>query len=152
MLHYIYTYFDKLEDRVRGRLSHKPILYAFVGGFGVVMFWRGVWHSADTVVEHFFGGLPWWDGPLSFFIGSFVLLLSGIFVSTEIGNEVIISGLRGEKKTVDKTQDEIETELYSLASIHKDLRYISNHLKKTQKRKMKKIHADKTNQYSTSIK
>lgn len=152
MLHFLYTFFDKLEDRIRGKLSRRPIFYAFVGGFGVVLFWRGVWHSVDYLVEYFFVVFPWWDGPLSLALGAIILLLSGVFVSTEIGNEVIISGLRGEKKMVDKTQEEIETEMYSLVSIHKDLRYISNHLKKTTKKKVKKVNLKNSNHFSASIK
>lgn len=152
MLHFLYTFCDKLEDRIRGKLSRRPIFYAFVGGLGVVLFWRGIWHSMDYLMEYFFVEFPWWDGPLSLVIGTSILLLSGVFVSTEIGNEVIISGLRGEKKTVDKTQDEIETEMYSLESIHKDLRYISNHLKKKQKKKVKKMNLSKSNQFSASPK
>ena len=45
----IVRFFDKLEDKIRGRLSHHPIFYALVGGIGVVLFWRGVWHTADDV-------------------------------------------------------------------------------------------------------
>jgi len=37
----IYHFFDKLEDRVRGWLSHRTIFYGFIGGIGAVLFWRG---------------------------------------------------------------------------------------------------------------
>ena len=43
----IVKFFDKLEDKTRAMLSRMPILYAFVGGIGVVLFWRGVWHTTD---------------------------------------------------------------------------------------------------------
>jgi hypothetical protein len=43
----IFHFFDKLEDRVRGFLSRKPTLYAIIAGFAIVLFWRGVWHTAD---------------------------------------------------------------------------------------------------------
>lgn len=69
-------FFDLLEDHVRGWFSHYPILYGIVGGFGVVLFWRGVWHSTDylmLLVRSFNSGEAttdlvneiWWDGPLS---------------------------------------------------------------------------------------
>jgi len=119
----ILKFFDKLEDKVRGRLSHKPIIYGFVGGIGIVLFWRGVWYSADYLSEllfySFYSGPgynsfvfegKWWDGPLSLAIGSILLLISGLFVSSFIGNEIIISGIKGEKRVAEKTKDEIKGE------------------------------------------
>ena len=97
----IYKFFDKLEDKIRGQLSRKPILYAFVGGVGMVLFWRGVWHLADTFMFHHFSlsvvdeinplaELSYFDGFLSLLVGSLLLLMSGLFVSHFIGNEIII--------------------------------------------------------------
>ena len=43
MIRKIVTFFDKLEDKIRIRLSHKPILYSIIGGIGIVLFWKGVW-------------------------------------------------------------------------------------------------------------
>ncbi|EKE19909.1 MAG: hypothetical protein ACD_8C00087G0009 [uncultured bacterium] len=131
----IIIFFDKFEDGIRGWLSRRPILYAFIGGSGVIIFWRGIWHWMDFAVEYFsngyvldtsvsLGGLIWWDGPLSIVIGLLILLLTGIFTSSFIGNEIIISGIRGEKKTVDKTEVEIRAEAESLRDIKKDLRKI----------------------------
>jgi hypothetical protein len=97
----IVKFFDKLEDKVRGHLSHYPIFYAFIGGAGVVLFWRGIWHSADDLS---LGSLA------SLVIGLVILLITGVFVSSFIGNRLIISGLIGEKKLTEKEQDEIETE------------------------------------------
>ncbi len=101
MIENIVKFFDKLEDKIRGKLSHYPILYAFIGGIGIVLFWRGVWHTADDI---YLGSV------ISLIIGSIILLLSGIFVSDFIGNKLIISGLKGEKKLSEKEQEEIETE------------------------------------------
>jgi hypothetical protein len=53
----IVHFFDKLEDYVRGILSKYPIPYAFVGGVSIVLFWRGVWHTADMLQAR--GG--WWE-------------------------------------------------------------------------------------------
>ncbi len=43
-------------------------------------------------------------------MGTLILLLTGVFVSAFIGNRLIISGLSGEKKLAEKTEEEIETE------------------------------------------
>lgn len=128
----ILHFFDKAEDRIRQWLSRRPILYAFIAGVGVVIFWRGVWHLNDFLVALYsrripmdFGidavGLPWWDGPLSILIGGLILLLTGPFVSSFIGNEVIISGMRGEKKLAEKTELEVKTEMEKLNELEDKL-------------------------------
>ena len=101
MVRNIIYFFDKLEDKIRGKLSRAPILYALLGGVGVVLFWRGVWHIADEANLNSF---------LSIMLGTIILLITGIFVSAFVGNRLIISGLYGEKKLAEKTEDEIETE------------------------------------------
>lgn len=97
----IVKFFDRLEDKIRGKLSHYPILYAFIGGVGVVLFWRGVWHLADDISL---------NNGLSLVFGTMILLFTGIFVTEFIGNKLIVSGLVGEKKLEEKEVDEIETE------------------------------------------
>jgi hypothetical protein len=137
-------FFDKLEDRVRGWFSHHPILYGFFGGIGVVLFWRGVWHTADWVsalLMDFRTGnttvdlATFPDGPLSFLIGSVMLLITGLFVSNFIGNEIIISGLRGEKKLAEKTETEVKTETGAIGDIRKELKIISKRLGQLERRK-----------------
>lgn len=94
-------FFDKLEYNIRLRLSNYPILYAFIGALGIVLFWRGVWHLADDLKI---------GSGISLILGATVLLLTGIFVAEFIGNRLIISGLVGEKKIEEKAKEEIETE------------------------------------------
>jgi hypothetical protein len=124
----IYDACDRLEDRVRGFLSHYPIIYALVGATGVVIFWRGVWHTADYIMSFASAGNVgvssvdvnlglWWDGPLSILVGGTMLLMTGVFVSNFIGNEIIISGLKGEKKIAEKTEKEVRTEEDRLAGV-----------------------------------
>ena len=108
----IVRFFDKLEDKIRGRLSHHPIFYALVGGIGVVLFWRGVWHTADDV------GL---GSIASLVAGSVILLLIGVFVSAFVGNRLIISGLIRQKKLEEKQQGEIETEASQIKSMQNTL-------------------------------
>lgn len=133
-------FFDLLEDKIRGFLSHFPIPYAFVGAIGVVLFWRGVWHTADYLMLQFrYINIPvstidlsnelWWDGPLSILVGSVMLLMTGLFVSNFLGNEIIISGLRGEKKISEKTKTELETELNAISDIKEELDEVAKKLK-----------------------
>lgn len=139
----ILRFFDRLEDKVRGFLSHYPVLYGFMAGFGIVLFWRGVWHTVDTLHLYFFqfyrnttldwNEVPWWDGPASLLAGSLLLLISGAFVSSFIGNEIIISGLRGEKKLTEKTENEVRTEVGAIADIKERLGDISGRLEKIEK-------------------
>lgn len=89
----ILKFFDHLEDKVRGTLSHVPIIYAFLAGVGVVLFWRGVWESSDWI-----GISP----PLSILLGLLIMLGSGVMVAEFLGNRILISGLRGEKKIEEK--------------------------------------------------
>ena len=108
----IVKFFDKLEDRVRGKLSHYPILYALVGGIGIVLFWRGVWHTADDINI---------SSLLSLIIGFVILIMTGVFVAEFIGNRLIISGLIGEKKLSEKAETEIETEETQLRNLQNTL-------------------------------
>jgi hypothetical protein len=133
----IIYFFDKLEDKIRGRLSRMPLVYAFIGGVGIVLFWRGVWHIADG----FEGG----GGIISLIIGSIILLLSGAFVSAFIGNRLILTGIRGEKKLTEKSTDEIESEL---ATEESELRSIKNVLLKVEDR-LEKIENELPHDHNT---
>ena len=119
MIKKVVRFFDKLEDRVRGKLSHYPIFYAFIGGVGVVLFWRGVWHIADDINM---------SSIASLIIATILLLLTGVFVSAFIGNRLIISGLIGEKKLEEKEESEIETEEAQLINLQDTLDRIEKKL------------------------
>lgn len=116
MIKKILHVFDHLEDMVRGHLSRYPIAYALIGGVGVVLFWRGVWHTADEIPLL---SNSW----VSLIVGSGILLVTGIFVSAFVGSRLILTGLRGEKKMTEKTKEEIEaeeTEIHKLENtLHK---------------------------------
>lgn len=103
-------FFDRIEDKVRIRLSHRAILYAFVGGAATLLFWRGAWRTFDAIesLGGIFGVLL--SPPVSLVISIIVLLTTGLFVSVFIGERVIISGLKQEKKIFDKTESEIKEE------------------------------------------
>ncbi len=113
----IVKFFDKLEDHIRGSLSHHPFVYSLIGGTGVVLFWRGIWHVADYYEKHTFVGSIIFSGFGSIILGALVLLLTGLFVSVFIGDSIIMSGIRNDKKLIEKSEDEIEVELKKEESI-----------------------------------
>ena len=89
MIKKIISYFDKLEDNIRGHLSHHPILYTLVGGTAIVLFWRGVWHTAD-ILQARGGWLGWiFYEPNNLVIVTVILLATGLFVSYFIGGMLI---------------------------------------------------------------
>ena len=123
MIKLIVRFFDKLEDKVRGRLSHKAIIYAFIGGVSTVLFWRGVWHLADDY------GMSSWA---SLVVGAVILLLTGLFVAAFIGEQVILSGLKGEKKVADKTEDEVRKEANILFDLRREFDEIAERLERIE--------------------
>lgn len=100
-------------------MSHYPILYAFLGGVGIILFWRGVWHTADDINM---GSI------LSLIIGFFILILIGVFVAEFIGNKLIMTGLIGEKKLEEKEEGEIETEETQLKNLQNTLNRLEKKL------------------------
>ncbi len=133
----------KLQRQIQGFLSHYPFVYAMVVGIGIVLFWRGVWHSADQIhnaITYFSSEstvslvhTPWWDGPFSFVVGAFILSLTGAFTSSFIGNELILSGLRGERKLNERTEAEVKSEMNTIRSIKDELIVISKKLENLEK-------------------
>lgn len=115
----IIKFFDLLEDRVRAWLSKRPILYALVAGVGAVFFFRGVWIIADDA------DLSGW---LTLFISLIILLLTGAFVSNFVNDRVILSGLRKEKKLVEKTEEEVRAEMTTLDEIKNELSEIKKEI------------------------
>lgn len=140
----LYRFGDHLEDKARSKLSHVPLLYALFGGIGIVLFWRGVWYSADAMMGYFvvtsgnlpdthFSQMPWWDGPLSLLIGSTLLLTIGLFVTSFIGESIIISGLKNEKKLTEKTEVELRMESENLKKMYRKIYTIDNRLRRMEK-------------------
>lgn len=121
----IWHFFDKLEDRIRISLSHRPILYALIGGTGIVLFWKGVWETAG-----FFSFL---HGPGSIILGTVILLLTGLLVSFFIGDSIILSGFRREKKLVEKTEREVQAEQKTEELILEHLEVIEKKLEEKEK-------------------
>ena len=124
----IVVYFDKLEDRVRGHLSRYPILYTLIGGVAIVLFWRGVWHTADILQQK--GGVLGFlfYEPVNLIIMIVVLLITGLFVSYFIGDAILISGLKRQKKITDKTEKEVQEEQSELSQIRSTMRELKKEM------------------------
>lgn len=124
----IVNFFDKLEDGVRGGLSRYPVIYSFFGSIGIVLVWRGIWHTADWLQYNTVIGSVLFSDVGSMLVGVLILLVTGLFVSVFIGDSIIMTGVRHEKKLSEKTEDEVEAEMAELAHIHKDLEDIKGRL------------------------
>lgn len=119
-------FFDRLEDRVRGWLSRFPILYAILCGVAIVLFWRGVWHTADLIEGGAAGeaGTFLFSAPVSLVLSALFMLLTGVFVSFFIGDRIILSGLKHEKKIEEKTEEEVREEEVILLDLYEKLERI----------------------------
>ncbi len=117
-------FFDRFEDRIRGRLSRVPIVYAIIGAVAIVLFWRGIWDLADAL--YLSGGI-WsflFHPFISLLLSILVLLVTGLFVSFFIGDRIILSGLKHEKKVEEKTELEVREEEAILVSVNNKLSHL----------------------------
>ena len=73
--------------------------------------------------------IPFLTGPVSVLVSVVILLVMGLFVSFFIGDNIIISGLKKEKKLDEKIASEVKTELDVLNNIEKRLNDIEKELK-----------------------
>ena len=124
MIRKFLRFLDKFEDGVRRSLSKKPIIYALLGSIGVILLWRGIWMTADLFV--------FMNGPVSILVGLFILLSIGLFVSFFVGDQIIISGIKEEKRIDEKTKEEIEKEWISIKEIKRSLEEIRKRLEKIE--------------------
>ena len=125
----IFKLFDKLEDYTREHLAEHPLFYSFLGGVAVVLFWRGVWETADILAKRN-DFLKWFlYGPNQIVFSTIVLMLMGLMVSVFIGEKIIISGLRHEKKVEDRTEEIVEEEVITLKHIRDEVRALKSELK-----------------------
>lgn len=124
MIKKIVNFFDKFEDSIRGTLSKYPIVYTLIGATAIVLFWRGVWHTADMLQAR--GGMLGFlfYEPVNMIIVACILLATGLFVSYFIGDSILLSGLKQQKKTAEKTEKEIQQEEGSLEELTATLKEI----------------------------
>jgi hypothetical protein len=143
----------RFETRMIAYLSHRPRLYALVVGIGVVLFWRGVWHTVDQLHAYYafshmnatidLGLAPWWDGPISLLSGIIILYFTGAFISSFIGNELILSGLRGEKRLNEKTEEQMENEVRAISDIKESLQSVERTIEQLEKKVLEHHQAHK---------
>jgi membrane protein DedA with SNARE-associated domain len=121
----IINFFDKLEDRVRARLSHHPVVYSIIGGTALILFWEGVSILVSFVpfLHTITGGL------ILMFVSLSVALMVGIFVSFFVGDTIILSGINKEKKLIDKEESELIAESKMMAQMEKKVDEIDNIIK-----------------------
>jgi hypothetical protein len=73
------------------------------------------------------------NGAVSIAVGSIILLLSGIFVSDFVGNRIIMTGLKGEKKLAERTEEVFETEEMQIADIQDTMRKVEEDINDIRK-------------------
>lgn len=115
ILNTIHKVLDEIEDKARIKLVHHPLVYAFIGSVGIVSIWRGIWHISDD------WGVSSWT---SLIFGMGITILTGLFVSFFIGENIIISGLNKEKRLDEKTEEEIHKERTALDEVKKEIKEI----------------------------
>ncbi|MFA6258065.1 MAG: hypothetical protein WC671_03635 [Candidatus Paceibacterota bacterium] len=116
---------EKTENRIRAMLSRYPIIYALIGSLGVVLFWRGIWHTADDMDM---------SSSASLLAGILILLVTGLLVYEFIGNRLIISGLIGEEKIVKKEEGEIKKEEKEIETEEIQLKNLQSTLSRLEKK------------------
>ena len=133
IIHHIYRFFDKLEDHIRALLATHKFIYTLIGGICVVVFWRGVWHTADVLEQSTSWGSVLFSPLISIVFSVVLLLATGLFVSVFIGESIIMSGLKKDKKVIDKTIEEVENEkgdikktLHLIIEVKKELEALEN--------------------------
>jgi len=128
----IIKFFDKLEDKVRIKLSHYPITFAFIGGFAIVEFWRGVWDLTDYFFMNFgFHPTSLVSSISSIIVSSFLLLITGLYVSLFLSDEsVILSGRKNDtRKAFEKTEEEIKDEEDQILRLERKVDSLSKDIK-----------------------
>ncbi len=109
--------FKRAEGAFRRALKRHPFLYAFVGGVGIVLFWRGVWlfvdflsltflppHGAVASIDLGVGA----DSLISLAVGIALLLSTGLFVSELLSGETVISQIKQEEHVTEETEKEVK--------------------------------------------
>lgn len=123
----------RLEARIRGRFSHVPVLYALLGGSLMILFWRGIWHTADMLeLQGGFLGFIFHPVP-SLFWTVILMVFIGVFIPLFIGEQIIISGLKQEKKLAEKAEREIREEEVSIDVVNDKIEQLSGQLEEIKK-------------------
>lgn len=135
----IIHFFDRIEDRVRAVLARHPLLYAMIGSIGIILLWRGIWGLADEY-QMSYGA--------SIIIGTIILLVTGLFVSFFVGEQIIISGINEEKRVDEETEEEIKFQSVSRIQMQWKLEGMMKEMDRRLERIEEKISAKGTDKTS----
>ncbi len=135
----LFSSIGKFFREIREKLSKHPIIYAVFGAVGIILFWRGIWHTADFLAVFFLnnqGGssinyTDLLDSLISAIIGFVLLLFTGLFVSDFIGSRMISETAKTEEKIekiAKETESEEKTEEERLDEIEKKFEEVTSHL------------------------
>ena len=83
------------------------------------------------------------SGLASVIVGLIILLSIGLFVSFFVGDRIIISGIKEEKRIDEKTEEEIKTETITLRELHEDVEELKEEIEEVDKEVRKKKPARK---------
>lgn len=131
----VLNFFDKLENFTREHLSRYPLTYAIFGGIFVVLFWRGVWETADML--SFRGPLYalFFFPPIQVIFSMLALMMTGLMVSVFVGDRIILSGLRREKKLEERTEELVKEEVVKLIHIRDEIRLLKKEIEDLKNKK-----------------
>jgi hypothetical protein len=65
-------------------------------------------------------------------VGCFILYITRAFVSSFIGNELILSGLRVEKKLTEETESDVKLEVLVIGDIKQEISSIGKKLEELE--------------------
>lgn len=104
---------QKLKEKLRGH----HVLYAFLGGIGLVMFWHGIWEGLNIIYLKAEGWLKYLGHPVtSLIIGSLILVLTGLFVFELVGRDPKVF-----EEKINKRLEELERLEKELEKTTKDI-------------------------------
>jgi len=123
----------KIENQARNFFENFPFIHAFLAGIGVVLFWRGVWETADSMKL---------NSELSIIIGVLILGGIGLFLQTFVGNTIIIKNVEKEQKMeqsikseIEKTHQDTESEEVTLVQLAQNIEMLNVKIDKLTKDK-----------------
>jgi len=134
----LFIFLKTTGKKLQRALRRHPLVYAFVGGVGIVLFWRGVWYLTDFLVfailvpRDQLGAIDWTggiDGGISLVLGIALLLSTGLFVSEFLSGQVLMAEGKEEERLAKETEEGIKKESSELPSIEEGLQHIEEEIK-----------------------
>ena len=135
----LFSAIARLSKGAREKLSHYPIIYAILGAIGIILFWRGIWHTADFTAAFFLNNqgedvlnyADLLDSLVSAVIGFVLLLITGLFVTDFIGSQIVSTAVKKEEKIekiAQETESEEKSETQKIEELENRFEQVTNHL------------------------